>query len=130
MTTNLASPRQLLEAARGLLDSPPADAALGSVLPRAAAVLGRQSLEAQLLVLLGARFPGLENCGRRAQLLCLQTSLVEQDLAEEVAHTWWALTTACHHRLYELSPSRMELEGQLDVVERFVRWRPEAESDE
>lgn len=129
MSVAVASPRQLLEAARDLLAGPRADPALTTVLPRAAAALARQSLEGQLLVLLGARFPGLEHCGVRAQLLCLQASLDDQTLAEEVAHAWWALTGACHHRLYELGPSRMELEGQLDVVARFVGWRPAGVSD-
>lgn len=35
--------------------------------------------------------------------------LDDHGLAEDAAHAWWALTSACHHRLYEIGPSRKEL---------------------
>jgi hypothetical protein len=120
MSGETASPRQLLEEARGLLCQVPADPALSKVLPRAAAVLARQALESQLLVALGGRVPGIERARLRPQLLCLQSYLGDKGLAGEVAHAWWALTEVCHHRLYELAPSASELDGWLETVARFV----------
>jgi hypothetical protein len=121
MSVATVSPRQLLADAQRLISQPPSDPGLSGILPRATAVLARQALEAQLLVVLGARFPGIERCALRAQLLCLQTHLDDKDLAGEVAHTWWALTGACHHRLYELAPIALELEAWLGVVHRFLQ---------
>jgi hypothetical protein len=115
------SPRQLLDAARSLTRQAQRDPALSKVRPRAAAVLARQALEAELLAVLGGRFPGIERCPLRAQLLCLQAHLEDKDLAGDVAHAWWALTGACHHRLYELAPSPMELEAWLGTVGRFLQ---------
>jgi hypothetical protein len=119
MSGAVLSPRQLLEAAAGL-ESQHLDPALARVWPRAAAVLTRQALESQLVVVLGARFPGIQDCPCRAQLLCLQTYLADKDLAGEVAQAWWALTGACHHRLYELAPSASEIAGWMDTVSRFI----------
>lgn len=96
------------------------DPALRTVLPRAAAVLARQALESQIVVVLGGRISGIDRASMRAQLLCLQTYSADPDLAGAVAHAWWALTGACHHRLYELAPSASELAGWLETIARFV----------
>lgn len=115
-----ASPRQLIEEAKNLLVMTTADPALRPVLPRAAAVLARQALESQIVAVLAARISGIDRAPLRAQLLCLQTYSADPDLAEAVAHAWWALTGACHHRLYELAPSASELDNWLETVARFV----------
>lgn len=114
------SPRQLLEAAQAMATRHPTDHTIARLWPRAAAVLARQALETQLLVVLGGRFPGIQDCPVRTRLLCLRTYLDDRDLAGEVAHTWWALTGACHYRLYELAPSASDLEAWLGAVGRFI----------
>jgi hypothetical protein len=38
-----------------------------------------------------------------------------------VAHAWAALSHACHHHPYELSPTAEELERWMDTVEALIR---------
>ena len=95
------------------------------VWPRAAAVLGRQAIELSLDVLWRARAPGLQECSARAQLICLPT-LLEPELAGSVDYVYSALSNACHHHPYELSPARSELISWLAICEQLAtavdRW--------
>ena len=112
------SPRGLLEAARGLLTHPTAETV--GLWPRAAAVLARQALETQVTIVLTKWIPGIENANARTKLICLQARMQDRELAERVNHAWWALTTACHHRSYELAPTAVELEKWIQDVEALV----------
>jgi hypothetical protein len=110
--------RALLAAGRGLVEAPRAETA--GLWPRAAALLGRQALEATLEDHWATRAPGLERASMRAQLACLPDYLADRRLAADVAFTWAALSEACHHHAYELGPTAPELAGWLDSVERLV----------
>jgi hypothetical protein len=110
---------EILERAAGLLNHPTAETV--GLWPRATAVLARQALEVGLHESLSAKIPGIENAPVRVQLLCLQSYVDDTETAHEVNLAWWALSRACHHLSYDLPPTAVELEGLIDVVERFVR---------
>jgi hypothetical protein len=108
------APDQLVAAGRALLQRPePVTAGLWA---RAAALLGRQALEASLDDLWVARAPGVERCSMRAQLACLPR-YVGAELAGRVSFTWAVLSAACHHHVYELSPTAGELARWLDTCD-------------
>ena len=113
------TPDDLLETATTLLMRP--DAKAVGIWPRAAAHLCRQALEASLDELWRGRVPGMEEVSTRAQLICLATYLKDHELAGRIAYTWSALSAACHHRAYELSPSASELGGWIDTVASLRR---------
>ena len=73
--------------------------------PRAAALLGRSSLEAAMTELWDAKDVRLEHASWRAQLLCLP-GYIDPDLARRVAFAHSALSAACHHHPYDLPPDR------------------------
>lgn len=112
------SSQELLKAARDLLIWESADTA--GVWPRAAALLGRQSLEQSLAEMWQQRAPGVEKCSAKAQLLALM-SYVDESVAEEASHTWWALSRATHHHAYELSPTVDELRVWLESVDQLLK---------
>jgi len=118
----------LLAAAHSLLAY--SDAATAGLWPRAAALLARQALEQGLNDFWLERAPGVEDSSRRSQLLCLR-SYADEQLAEEASHTWAALSRACHHHAYELSPTASELERWMrsvtDVVDSLEKSRGRAE---
>lgn len=113
------SPKNLLDAAQELLARPIKGSA--GLWPRAAAALIRQALEDQMTIILTRTIPGVQESSARTKLICLQSELDDRELAEEVAHAWWALTTACHHRVYELAPTAEELQRWLDTTRRLIR---------
>lgn len=55
----------------------------------------------------------------RAQLLCLR-ELADETTAERASHAWWALSRACHHHPYELSPTAAELSGWIASVKAVM----------
>lgn len=112
------SPRDLLDAAQELLTRPIEGTA--GLWPKAAAVLIRQALEDQMTIILTKSIPGVHESSARTKLICLQSMLDDQELAEAVSHAWWALTTACHHRAYDLAPSAEELQRWLNTSRRLV----------
>ena len=88
--------------------------------PRTAAVLGRQAIEGALRQYWGRREPGLEHCSSHAQLLCLVAYLSNRELAQETSAAWSALSRACHHHPYELSPTAGELRAWLTTAGTFA----------
>jgi hypothetical protein len=112
------TPVELLAAARELMTR--AEPATAGLWPRAAALLGRQALEAALDDLWGRKHLDLASCPMRIQLLCLPTYLGNAALAARAAHAWSSLSHACHHRDYELAPTALELATWLDVVAEIV----------
>jgi hypothetical protein len=117
------TPPELVQAGRVLLQRP--EPATVGLWPRAAALLGRQALEANLAALWAARAPGVERCSMRAQLACLPR-YVDPALAGRVAFTWAALSAACHHHVYELSPTAGELSRWLDTCDELGAAVPAA----
>ena len=96
--------------------------------PRAAALLTRQALEVALATYWSQAAPGVEGCSKKAQLLCLGRYLGDEAVAQRAHVVWSALSHACHHHVYDLAPTREELqawrEAVLQVVERTERaWR-------
>jgi hypothetical protein len=112
------TPTELLDASRAMLCQP--RPGTRSVWSRAAALLARQALEARMDELWRQRRPGVEQASARCQLLCLPAFL-DDELAGRVAHAWAALSHACHHHPYELSPTAEELERWVDTVEALIR---------
>lgn len=88
--------------------------------PRAAALTARRALEESLDQLWRARAPGLEQATARAQLCCLATYLRDARLAGDVTFAWAALSGACHHHDYELTPTAAELHARFDVIDRLI----------
>jgi hypothetical protein len=86
--------------------------------PRAVAVVTRQALEEIIELVLATRASGVERCSARAQLLCLPV-YAPTEAAREASYLWAALSRACHHHPYELSPTAEELEAWLTAVERL-----------
>ena len=114
-----ASPRELLEVARGLMRR--AEPSTAGLWPRAAALLARRALEATVLGLWQRLTLDLSGCSMRAQLICLRTYLEEDaELAARAGHAWSALNRACHHHTYELAPTAWELDAWFSVVGELI----------
>ncbi len=109
------TPERLLAEARALVDRGPV-----GLWPRAAALCARRALEETLDQLWRARAPGLEHASVRAQLISLEAHVHDADLAGDVAFTYAALSDACHHHDYELTPTATELRARFAVVERLI----------
>lgn len=116
------TPAEILAAAREVMHRP--DPVTAGLWPRAAALLGRQALEAALDDLWQRKRLDLASCPCRIQLLCLPTYLGDSALAARAARAWSALSDACHHRAYELGPTAAELRAWLDVVGDVVDFHP------
>lgn len=107
------TPDELLAAARDLVETPRPSTT--GTWPRAAALLGRQALEACIDDVWRSRrdTAGLVKCSMATQLRCLRR-LVDPDVAAEAAHVWAALSNALHHHAYELLPTAGEITRWLD----------------
>ena len=114
MATAEADAHSLASAARDLIHID--DPQTAGLWPRAAALLGRQAIEAAMADLWRLSAPGLEDTSAKCQLLCLSHFLGEPDLAGRVHATWHGLTRSCHIQVYELAPTAAELEGWLEIV--------------
>ena len=116
MSDNAAA---LLAEARRLVVTPSPE--LGGASPRAVALLTRQALEIALDDFWRWKAPGAQAASRAAQLLCLSTFLKNDALASEIRFSWYRLSKACHHHVYELAPTTDELSPRLECVARFLR---------
>ncbi len=114
--TGATDPAQLLEIARRLCVSTE-----WSTLPwstRAVALLVRQSVETWLGEYWAFTSPVMTTVPRRAQFLMLHDRLPAAAVAE--AHgTWSQLSHACHHRVFDLEPSRDQAVRWIEQAERF-----------
>jgi hypothetical protein len=115
----MTPPAELIAVARQLVAR--TDAKTAGVWPRAAALLGRQAFESALDEWWRAKGIPLDVCTTHAQLLCLSTYLRDDDTAAQLGYAWSALTRACHHHPYELSPATGELEGWLFVIAEWLK---------
>ena len=85
------------------------------------ALLTRQALDAALDEFWEQqRAPGVKSGSRHSQLLCLGSYVGDDQLSARVAHTWAALSNACHYHSYELVPTAGELEGWIETVDAFA----------
>jgi hypothetical protein len=113
------NPSDTITAARDLLER--VDPMTAGLWPRAVSLLTRQALEGSLDALWRRRASGLELCSAHAQMICLPSCLHgDEELAEKVSYTWAALSQACHHHPYELSPTSSELLGWIATVEQLI----------
>ncbi|MGH3298144.1 MAG: hypothetical protein ACRDP7_40780 [Trebonia sp.] len=110
------SPEELLDAADQLLTSPVPG--LGSMWPRACALLIRLALELSLDRFWARALPSAAECGMRPQLLLLPLYAPGEatSLAREA---WLGLAGAAHHHAYELAPTAAELRGWHTAVGRL-----------
>ena len=104
----------LVSAARDLIRND--DAKTAGLWPRAAALLARQGLEIAMARLWQVTAPGLERTSTRCQLLCVGEMLNDRGLGGRATVTWYALSDACHHRVYALAPTAAELNAALETV--------------
>lgn len=111
------SPRELLAAARRLVDEP--EPSTRGLWARAAALLARQALESQTQITLAKQAADLRKANWRAQLLCLQ-GVTDEHIARRAYQTWAALSAATHHHGYELPPSAASLRGWMHTVEELL----------
>jgi hypothetical protein len=114
VATAEADAHSLVSAARDLIHID--DPQTAGLWPRAAALLGRQAIEAAMEDLWLLSAPGLEDTSAKCQLLCLSHFLGDPDLAGRVHATWQGLTRSCHIQIYELAPTAAELEGWLETA--------------
>ncbi len=119
MSAHDATPAELLELARGLVDR--ASPGTAGLWPRAAALLARQSLESALRVYWSRAAMGAHEVNTRAQLLCLGHYLSDEPLARRIHQVWASLSGACHHHPYELAPTRDELLAWCDGVADAIK---------
>jgi hypothetical protein len=122
-----ATPARALIAVVDRLLRDPSSATAGRW-PRAAALLTRQALESALTLYWTKVAPGAEDASTRAQMLCLGRYLGDEPLAQRAHVAWSGLSRGCHHHVYDLAPTREELQGWrevvMEVVERTERaWR-------
>lgn len=96
------------------------DFTLNGAWPRAVALLSRQALEQALDEFWETKLPGMRAASRRTQMSCLSMFEADQSLTQGVTTSWAALSRACHHHPYELSPTAEELSGWLHHVTRLV----------
>lgn len=111
MSTSRLASQEILGLAEVIADDPPRG--LGGVWPRVSAILARQALEAALGELWSrSGVGGLAQISMKAQLICLGT-YVDDSVAEDAAYLWSALSQACHHHPYDLSPTAGEMKALL-----------------
>jgi hypothetical protein len=108
----------VLELARDLLSR--ADPATAGLWPRAAALLIRQALEEAVDAYWTERQLPLDSLPTQAQLVCLRMMTPDGPLPAQLHETWGALSRACHHHPYELSPTAGELVTWIERVEEFT----------
>ncbi len=113
-------PEELVAEARKVLDQRDGPSGLRA---RTAAFLARQALEELLIEIWRKRAPRMARVTMRAQLICLPEYLRDRELARRVFLCFWALSRACHHHFYELTPSVRELHNWIDVVASLANKR-------
>jgi len=115
----MSQSKALLDWARAVAAHP--ELGLEGAWPRAAALLGRQALEAGLDEFWNRQLSQMGNASRATQLACLEQFVRVPDLVSGIRTAWGALSWACHHHPYELAPTAHELEGWFSPVDRLLR---------
>jgi hypothetical protein len=117
VTPGSLTPEELLDSADQLLTSP--IPGIGSLWPRACALLIRLALELTLDRYWARVLPSGANCGMRQQLLLLPM-YGGPDAAPLAREAWLGLAGAAHHHAYELAPTAAELRGWHTTVTRLA----------
>lgn len=119
------TPEELLESADLLLTSPVPG--LGSLWPRACALVIRLALEQSLDRYWASVLPEAAECGMRQQLLLLPLYAStdddhdgEPDASALAREAWRGLARAAHHHVYELAPTAQELRRWHTAVSRLT----------
>ncbi len=122
--------QELLDSADRLLTAP--IPGLGSLWPRACALLIRLALELTLDRYWARVLPTAADCGMRQQLLLLPLYTAapsgadasgmstESDAASLAREAWLGLAGAAHHHAYELAPTAAELRRWHTAVARLA----------
>ena len=113
----MSDTRAILQLARELLTR--SDPSTAGLWPRAAALLTRQALEEAVDDYWRSRQLPLDSLPTQAQLVCMRMMTADASLPARVHEAWGALSRACHHHPYELSPTAAELATWNEVVEEF-----------
>lgn len=108
----------LLDWARAVAAHP--ELGLEGAWPRAAALLGRQALEAGLDEFWKRQLSQMGKASRATQLACLEQFVRDPDLVSGIRTAWGALSRACHHHPYELAPTAHELQHWFSAVEGLL----------
>lgn len=122
----MSEARALLEWSRAALGHP--DLAVVAAWPRACALLARQALEEGVDDFWLRTMPTMRSASRTTQLACLGQFLRDPDLVDGVRVAWSALSRACHHHAYELSPIAPELDHWLTSVEALIARLDQADA--
>lgn len=119
------TPEELLKSADLLLTVPVPG--LGSLWPRACALVIRLALEQSLDRYWAGVLPEAAECGMRQQLLLLPLYAgADDDFAGELEastlarEAWRGLARAAHHHVYELAPTAQELRRWHTAVSRLT----------
>jgi hypothetical protein len=88
--------------------------------PHAAAVLIRQSLESTLNGFWVNKSPEMAQTSWRDRWQCLPAYLGDKPQARAADFAWTALSSACHHRAYEVGLTQDELRGHLTTARGFL----------
>lgn len=105
-------PRDLVRTAENLLGKPVDDPGLAE---RAAALLARQAVEETVGAHLSRFHVDTQEANFTAQLICLQGTMADKNLAREAAAIWGTLSNVLHVDGLELSPTESEV---LEMVRR------------
>ena len=122
----MSNSQALLDWARAVAAHP--ELGVAGAWPRAAALLGRQALEAGLDEFWMRQLPQMREASRATQLSCLEQFLRDHDLVSGIRTAWGALSRACHHHPYELAPTAHELEHWFVAVGNLVERLAESEA--
>ncbi len=112
------TPQDLLEGAAHLLQGN-AQMEVGP-LERAAALLARQSLEMCVAKKLDGFGLDSTQARFREQLLCLQGTMSNKQLARDTAALWSSLSTLVHHLGYEIGPTGSDVAALVRRTQRVV----------
>jgi hypothetical protein len=125
----VTTPEELLDCADQLLTSPVSG--LGSLWPRACALLIRLALELGLDRYWAHELPEAAQTGMRQQLLLLPLYADTPGEASAVwlaREAWLGLAGAAHHHAYELAPTAAELRRWHTAVSQLIALLPTGEA--
>ena len=87
---------------------------------RAAVLLLRWAIEQALRRMWTLRAPSMEETSMRAQLLCMDPYIADQDFVGDIRHLWHRLSAMCHVSEVWTAPSARDLARHVPVVRELV----------
>jgi len=88
--------------------------------PHASAALIRQCLESTLDVFWRTKAPGMIETTARDKWVCLPAFLGDKPQARAADYAWTTLSSACHHRGYDVGLTQEELRTHLATARDFL----------